>query len=432
MTGRHLFSHFTKTLVILFSVYVYDYCKDDGCLNKSIVNVQKLNKSSRSKTIRLLARLDPLSQSNKTNLKTPPKGADLKKKEVKPPITKNQPKGADSKKKEVKPPITKNQPKGADSKKKELNPPNAKNQPKGADSKKKELNPPNAKNQPKGADSKKKELNPPNAKNQPKGADSKKKELNPPNAKNQPKGHVVKVAQKKAIDIKEFIITEIQETISQIMKLKEMPPQELLQLILVSLKEMAMCIVQILRNIIMELINFTIDKINKNKENLTKLRNLTPKDIMDYIKGKQNAITTELLKMKKMPPKELLDYIKTKILIKCKKIDAYCESRIFYRIDNLEKMKEEKIINQRIYLKALFKNIFYIFSVPLILYGTAFVIYKIQTNTFSNNFLIATSVVCLLMLLYIFIKLMKRDILKEGTEKPKFKDYTKAAKKLIM
>ncbi|GAW84278.1 variable surface protein [Plasmodium gonderi] len=104
-----------------------------------------------------------------------------------------------------------------------------------------------------------------------------------------------------------------------------------------------------------------------------------------------------------------------------KNIDNYFEKKLFKKISEIHNYMDETDIHVKKSITGVFKNVFIILALPTIVYlsGAYILIKGYEWNVYLINFYILFSVLSIFMLLYIFIKILKRRILRAGKLKPR-------------
>ncbi|GAW84659.1 Plasmodium exported protein, unknown function [Plasmodium gonderi] len=115
-----------------------------------------------------------------------------------------------------------------------------------------------------------------------------------------------------------------------------------------------------------------------------------------------------------------------------KKIDASYEKELFHRFSEINNAaRERRSMGEKKYYFKKYKNLIAILSVPWALYLSG-VYLLVKSSLFYENMYIFSIVLCLsslLALIYIFTKVFKYRMMREGRFKPKVSDYINVLKK---
>ncbi|GAW84268.1 Pv-fam-b protein [Plasmodium gonderi] len=115
-----------------------------------------------------------------------------------------------------------------------------------------------------------------------------------------------------------------------------------------------------------------------------------------------------------------------------KKVDTHCEKKLFKDFSQIHNAMGDDNIPLYKSLKKIFKTVFFILVVPMITYlvGYFFLLkgYEWKINLISVYLFFCALSIC--MLIYIFVKFLKRDVVKKGRFRPRFHDYFYSLKNL--
>ncbi|GAW84262.1 Plasmodium exported protein, unknown function [Plasmodium gonderi] len=131
----------------------------------------------------------------------------------------------------------------------------------------------------------------------------------------------------------------------------------------------------------------------------------------------------------------------TKLMIKklfkkmsiLKKLDKHCEKKLFKAFSEIHNTMRDDDINSKISIKNVFKNVFSILAIPIITYLVGILILKMAYEwefslTYVSYFFF---VLPIFMLIYIFVKILKRNLLKKGIYRATFRHYIYALQNIF-
>ncbi|KMZ82570.1 hypothetical protein PVIIG_02363 [Plasmodium vivax India VII] len=106
-----------------------------------------------------------------------------------------------------------------------------------------------------------------------------------------------------------------------------------------------------------------------------------------------------------------------------KKVDFYFEKKIFNILNNIEKVKHDKLKSSNVFNKILGKKMFLLFILPVVILLSGFSFLQYDPNSTETFYCIPFVVTSIFILLYIFSKILKYYIYIENNGKCSFLDY---------
>ncbi|VUZ93457.1 Plasmodium exported protein, unknown function [Plasmodium vivax] len=106
-----------------------------------------------------------------------------------------------------------------------------------------------------------------------------------------------------------------------------------------------------------------------------------------------------------------------------KKVDFYFEKKIFNILNNIEKVKNDKLKSSNVFNKILGKKMFLLFILPVVILLSGFSFLQYGMNSPKILYCIPFAVASILILFYIFSKILKYYIYVENNGKCSFLDY---------
>ncbi|EDL42846.1 hypothetical protein PVX_000000 [Plasmodium vivax] len=106
-----------------------------------------------------------------------------------------------------------------------------------------------------------------------------------------------------------------------------------------------------------------------------------------------------------------------------KKVDFYFEKKIFNILNNIEKVKNDKLKSSNVFNKILGKKMFLLFILPVVILLSGFSFLQYGMNSTEVLYCIPFVVASILILFYIFSKILKYYIYVENNGKCSFLDY---------
>ncbi|GAW84261.1 Pv-fam-b protein [Plasmodium gonderi] len=108
-----------------------------------------------------------------------------------------------------------------------------------------------------------------------------------------------------------------------------------------------------------------------------------------------------------------------------KKLDKHCEKKLFKAFSEIHNTMQDHDMPLNKSLKKILKTVFFILTTPMITYlvGCFFLLKGLEwkINLINIYFFFCALSICIL--IYIFVKLLKRDVVKKGRFRPRFHDY---------
>ncbi|GAW80437.1 PVX_1variable surface protein [Plasmodium gonderi] len=155
---------------------------------------------------------------------------------------------------------------------------------------------------------------------------------------------------------------------------------------------------------------------------------------LKMIKTKREKNILKLSKLKDMTTKELMNYMYEKIKNILKSTDCYCEKKIFTRLCELHKMTRDKNTDQKTFIISVLKNIFIVLTIPLFIcfIGALFCTGNSSLPTSLYHGTSFFSLLSILYIVYFYIKILKFHIILEKGYKPTFYDYIYFYKNCIL